>query len=146
MTELEIQGIQEDMEWVQESLESLNEDMEYVQRKLKNSDWRNYKQERTEVQIGKVDVCETALSSLTTEIRTVLNGIDSLLNGKLGIGMILTEVLKAKLEAIDAAANRRRQNVAVRSIHEIYKLPISILSVNWGSINLCDTCSLVRDP
>ena len=27
-TELEIQGIQEDMEWVQESLEGLNEDME----------------------------------------------------------------------------------------------------------------------
>ena len=134
VTDLEIQGIQEDMEWVQESLESLNEDMEYVQRKLKNSDWRNYKQERTEVQIGKVDVCEAALSSLTTEIRTVLNGIDSLLNGKLGIGMIRPEILKAKLEAIDAAANRRRQNVAVRSLHEIYKLPISIVSVNGDQI------------
>ena len=109
VTELEIQGIQEDMEWVQESLESLNEDMEYLQRKLKNTDWRNYKQERTEVQIGKVDVCETALSSLTTEIRTVLNGVDSLLNGKLGVGMIRPEILKAKLEAIDAAANRRSQ-------------------------------------
>ena len=120
--------------------------MEYVQRKLKQQDWKDYKQERTEVQIGKVDVCETALGSLTTEIRTVLNGIDSLLNGKLGVGMIRPEVLKAKLEAIDAAANRRRQNVAVRSIHEIYKLPISIISVKWGPIDLCDPCPFIRYP
>ena len=134
LTELEIQGIKEDMEWVQESLSSLNDDMEYVQRKLKESDWKDYQRERTEVQIGKVDVCEAALSSLATEIRSVLNGIDSLLNGKLGVGMIRPEVLKAKLEAIDAAANRRRQNVAVRSIHEIYKLPISILSTTSGQV------------
>ena len=134
LSELEIQGIKEDMEWVQESIESLNEDMEYVHRKFKESDWRNYQQERTEVQIGKVDVCETALNSLTTEIRTILNGVDSLLNGKLGIGMIRPEVLKEKLEAIDAAANRRRQNVAVRSIHEIYKLPISILTVTGDQV------------
>ena len=134
VTELEIEGIKEDMDWIQESMEILTTDMAYVRRKLKNTDWRNYKQERTEVQIAKVSVCESALSSLTTEIRTVLNGIDSLLNGKLGIGMIRPEILKAKLEAIDAAANRRRQNVAVRSLHEIYKLPISIVSVNGDQI------------
>ena len=134
LTKLDIKGLNDDMDWVQDSLEGLNEDMDYVQRKLKETDWKNYQMERTEVQINKVSVCETAINSLTTEIRPVLSGVDALLNGRLGIGMIKPEVLKAKLEAIDAAANRRRQNIAVRSVHEIYKLPISILSATQSQV------------
>ena len=84
LTKLDIKGLNDDMEWVLSSLEGLNEDMEYVQSKLKETDWKNYQMERMEVQIGKVSICETAINSLTTEIRPVLSGVDELLNGRLG--------------------------------------------------------------
>ena len=76
---------------------------------------------------GMMNICESGITTMALEMRALLNGADSLLLGQLGVGMIHHHMLKLKLEAIDRAANQRRQNIAVRSINEIFSLPVSIV-------------------
>ena len=68
---------------------------------------------------GLMTICEEGITTMAAELRTIYTGGDSLLRGQLGVGMIRPGIIKGKLEAIDREANRRRQNIAIRSIHEV---------------------------
>ena len=71
---------------------------------------------------------------MAAELRTIFTCGDSLLRGQLGVGMIRPDIIKGKLEAFDAEANRRRQNIAIRSIHEVYSLPVSIIGTQREAV------------
>ena len=73
-----------------------------------------------------VNSCNNMITDLSFRLRPLFNGVNGLIKGKLGTGLVDPFVLATTLERIDMEANRRRQNIAVRNIHEIYQLPVSI--------------------
>ena len=66
------------------------------------------------------------ITDLSFRLRPLFNGVNGLIKGKLGTGLVDPFVLASTLERIDMEANSRRQNTAVRNVHKIYQLPISI--------------------
>ena len=96
--------------------------------------YQDFVQEKVEMYNWMMTICEEGITTMAAELRTIFTCGDSLVSGQLGVGMIRPDIIKGKLEAIDAEANRRRQNIAIRSIHEVYWLPVSIVGTQQETV------------
>ena len=126
-TDFDDSDIWEEIELLRFDDQKLQEQMQWIHAEMEKGKKQTYIREKVEMYTGMMNICEAGITTMALEMRALLNGADSLLRGELGVGLIHHEVLKAKLEAIDREANRRRQNIAVRSINEIFSLPVSII-------------------
>ena len=73
------------------------------------------------------DVCEGIVNGYEVAIGDIFQGLRSLAVGKLSPTLVDPVNLRSSLEKIDAEANRRRQNIAVNSVNELYTLPITLV-------------------
>ena len=60
-------------------------------------------------------------------IGDIFQGLRSLAAGELSPTLVNPVNLRSSLEKIDSEANRRRQNIAVNSVNELYTLPITLV-------------------
>ena len=126
-TEFDDSDIWEEIELIRFDDQKLQEQMKWVHSEMERGKKQAYIREKVEMYTGMMNICESGITTMALEMRALLNGADSLLRGELGVGLIHHNTLKSKLEAIDREANRRRQNIAVRSVNEIFSLPVSII-------------------
>ena len=108
--------------------------IKWVRNLVKEHHYHDFIYEKVEMYNGMMTICEEGVTKMAMELRTILTGADSLLSGQLGVGMIRPGIIKGKLEAIDVEANRHRQNISILSIHKVYSLPVSIVSMSKGTV------------
>ena len=73
------------------------------------------------------DVCEGIVDGYEIAIGDIFQGLRSLAVGKLSPTLVDPVNLWSSLEKIDSEANRRRQNIAVNSVNELYTLLITLV-------------------
>ena len=73
------------------------------------------------------DVCGGVIDGYEVAIGDIFQGLRSLAVGKLSPTLVDPVNLRSSLEKIDSEANRRRQNIAVNSVNELYTLPITLV-------------------
>ena len=133
-TDFDDSDIWEELKLQQVADQEIYKHIKWVRNLVKDRHYQDFIHEKVEMYNGMMTICEEGITTMAAELRTIFTGGDSLLRGQLGIGMIRPDIIKGKLEAIDAEANRRRQNIAIRSIHEVYLLPVSIIGTQREAV------------
>ena len=133
-TDFDDSDIWEELKLQQVADQEIYQHIKWVRDLVKDRQYQDYVHEKIDMYNGLMTICEEGITTMAAELRTIYTGGDSLLRGQLGVGMIRPGIIKGKLEAIDREANRRLHNIAIRSIHEVYSLPVSVIGTQQESV------------